>query len=269
MSDTNEVRNLKCVLTYDGTKYVGWQKQPNGLSVQSVVEKAIEQLTHQQSPVLAAGRTDSGVHALGQVINFQTASTIPVKQFGKGLTHYLPSDIAVRNIVEVPESFHATYSAKRKRYRYLIWNDARREPFLEKYSWHFAQTLNHEAMHSAAQQLVGTHDFRSFESHFPNKSTSVRTVEEVRVFRQPVWTVWTTESICDEQNLETEPLIVLEIVADGFLYNMVRAIVGTLIPVGRGKWGELDVKRILESQDRSQAGQTAPAQGLFLVHVEY
>ncbi|GAB4137107.1 MAG: tRNA pseudouridine(38-40) synthase TruA [Planctomycetaceae bacterium] len=275
------MRNLALTIAYDGTNYVGWQIQPNGPSIQSEVEQAILKLTGEQISVLTAGRTDSGVHALGQVASFRTSSKIPIEKFIPGLHNFLPDDIAIRNAREVPDNFHATYSAKKKWYRYIIHNSRIRHPFLDRYTWRVSQHLDAEAMQDAAQHLLGTHDFRCFESHFPNKATSVRTIMSASIARRPECPMWNTCSKGDEfpdvstakQTLsgKTSPgdFIWFDVVADGFLYNMVRAIVGTLIKVGLNRWSPNDIPQIIQSQDRSQAGETAPPQGLYLMRVDY
>jgi tRNA pseudouridine38-40 synthase len=285
-------RNIRLTLAYDGTNYVGWQVQKNGLSIQEVLEKAIEKLTGEKCPVLSAGRTDSGVHALGQVANFFTTSTIPPKNFRPAIQDFLPHDIVILESCEASPQFHATFKATRKQYRYLIDNSPVPLPFLSKYTWSLRRWLDVAAMDDAAQLLLGTHDFRSFETDWPNKVTSVRTVFEIRVARQPLWSLFNrSEStapplrkggqggardvvsmpyrISGNPADETGDIICLDIVADGFLYNMVRSIVGTLVNVGRHKWDKGEVARILAAQDRSIAGSTAPALGLFLVEVWY
>lgn len=263
------MRNLCLTISYDGTHYVGWQVQPNGVSIKSTIEDAICKLTGASTNLLTAGRTDSGVHAIGQVASFQTESKIPCNKIQTGLQTFLPNDIVIRDVKEVPLEFHATYSAKRKRYRYLIHNSKTINPFVRRYAWRYSGDIDTEAMHRAAQQLLGTHDFRSFESHYPNKSTSVRTIEEVTVNRYSHWAAWSqTESLAIPPTPDGE-FIWIETVADGFLYNMVRAIVGTLLAVGRGKKEEEDIPQILQAMDRAQAGETAPACGLYLVHVDY
>ena len=265
------MRNIKLTLAYDGSEYAGWQVQPNGISVQSCVEAAIEQLTQQSSGVLVAGRTDAGVHALGQVASFQTTSQIPCKNIQSGLQRFLPDSISVRQVEEVDMDFHATYSAVQKRYRYLIHNSAVSYPFLKRYVCEFGRPLNAELMHEAGQMILGKHDFRCFESHFPNKATSVRTVKELTVQRTSLWPVWgVTGSLQDETSpASSAEFITVDIVADGFLYNMVRAIVGTLFEVGVGRWAPGKVREIIEAMDRAQAGATAPASGLYLVQVDY
>ncbi|MCH9654783.1 MAG: tRNA pseudouridine(38-40) synthase TruA [Planctomycetes bacterium] len=265
------MRNIKLTLAYDGSEYAGWQVQPNGLSVQACVESAIEQLTQQKSSVLVAGRTDAGVHAVGQVANFQTTSSIPCNNIQSGLQHFLPDSISVREVSEVDASFHATYSAVQKRYRYVIHNMPVGYPFLKRYVSEFSRPLDEKQMHTAGQFLLGKHDFRCFESHYPNKATSVRTVKELTVQRASVWPVWSAGPLAamPDSNSSSSEFITVDIVADGFLYNMVRTIVGTLIDVGVGRWSPGDVQKILTSMDRSQAGATAPACGLYLIQVDY
>ena len=265
------MRNIRLTLAYDGGDYVGWQVQPNGRSVQAVLEQAIRKLTGESARILAAGRTDSGVHALGQVANFLTERSIPCENIQRGLQTHLPNDVVVLKAEDVPLEFHATYSAKQKRYRYVIFQSPVRSPFLERYVWWRTEELDTPRMQQAADDLLGTHDFRCFESHFPNKATSVRTVEEARFFRTGGWAVWNPWSLAQSNpTIENEGLFLcFEIVADGFLYNMVRAIVGTLVKVGVGRWSPEDVRSIIQNQDRALAGETAPAQGLYLVSVNY
>ena len=163
-------------LAYDGTNYVGWQIQTNGRAIQEVVERAIFRLTGENVRLLVAGRTDSGVHALGQVCSFQTETRIPCLGFRNALQDILPEDILIREVEDVPLSFHATYSAKCKHYRYVILNSKLPNPFSKRYAYHYHVELNAELMQAAAQELIGTHDFRCFESKWPNKATSVRTI---------------------------------------------------------------------------------------------
>ncbi|MGE5194284.1 MAG: tRNA pseudouridine(38-40) synthase TruA [Deltaproteobacteria bacterium] len=328
-------RNIRLKLAYDGTNYVGWQVQKNGLSIQEVLERAIEKLTGEKCPVLSAGRTDSGVHALGQVANFHTHSAIPAKNFRPALQDFLPRDVVILDSCEVPPEFHATFKATRKQYRYVIDNSPVPLPFLSKYTWSLRRRLDVPAMNDAARLLLGKHDFRSFETDWPNKVTSVRTVFEIKVARQPIWNLFAgrlpnTEAVAPptslplnkggqggpgdavqrpystpqeathgESPLVQEPgsaptspplhkggeggvapdarltpdargdIICMDIIADGFLYNMVRSIMGTLVNVGRHKWDKAEVARILEARNRSIAGSTAPACGLFLVEVWY
>lgn len=290
------MRTILLTLAYDGSGYCGWQVQPNGLSVQAVVEQALAEYTGETVRVTASGRTDAGVHALGQLVSFSTASDIPAIGFRLGLQSKLPEDIVVRDAVEVPSGFSARYDTVRKTYRYVIQNSPLRTPWLRKYvGWHRAP-LDDRAMQTAADVLVGTHDFRSFETDWPNKATSVRTIEEARVWRCGAWDVWrghvaerqeasgiqefkTYDSASRHWPLASSPalnpkhsprdFLIIDLTADGFLYNMVRAIVGTLIHVGRGNWTADDVRRIVDSQSRAEAGETAPPEGLYLVRCEY
>lgn len=272
------LRNIRLTLAYDGTNYCGWQVQSNGPSIQAALERAIERLTGVKSDVLSAGRTDSGVHALGQVASFKTTFPMPPENFKPALQTKLPRDIVILDAREVPDDFHATFRAKWKRYRYVIDNSPLCLPFLQRYAWQLRRRLNSEAMHDAAQVLLGEHDFRSFETDWPNKATSVRTIMQVAVTRRALWELWTPGMAGPEAfprlgsslpGSGDPPLICLEIAADGFLYNMVRSIVGTLVNVGRDKWSRDDVRRILQAQQRSLAGSTAPACGLYLVDVAY
>lgn len=256
-------------LAYDGTRYVGWQIQPNGLSVQEVVTKAIKRACGEDVNLLAAGRTDSGVHALGQVASFQTQSKIPAEGFRKAIQNFLPDDLQIRDIAEVGLDFHATFSAKRKRYRYVIHNSRIHNPFLRHYVWHYHAALDASAMHAAGQELVGKYDFRSFETNWPNKATSVRTVYELTVRRHRFCPVGFSTGDLPLTADDQGDYIWIEIVANGFLYNMVRTIVGTLVPVGRAQWDAAEVRRIRDVMKRSEAGDTAPAHGLYLVEVAY
>ncbi len=265
-------RNIRLTLAYDGTRYAGWQVQPDRPSIQSTVEAAIHALTGERVSLLSAGRTDAGVHALGQVANFTTESSIPPEKWRPALQSRLPPDIVVRNSEEVAADFHATYAARHKRYRYVIHESLLDDPFLRPYVWRVNAPLDLAAMRTAASVLVGTHDFRSFESHWPNTGSSIRTIHEIAFRRTAGWNVWGSAPI-EDSSTTTRPVdgefIVFEIVGDGFLYNMVRAIVGTLMNVGRGSWTITEFEHAFRALDRSQAGETAPAQGLFLVSVCY
>jgi tRNA pseudouridine38-40 synthase len=272
------MRNLKLTLAYDGTRYVGWQIQPNGRSIQEVLQQTIRAVTGEEPKLLVAGRTDAGVHALGQVCNFQTESTIPCSGLRAALQAQLPHDIAVREVQDVPLDFHATYSAKRKHYCYVLYNSKSPNPFTRHYAYQYHIPLDVEVMRLAAQHLLGTHDFRCFETQWPNKATSIRTIFRAAVSRhsgcpvhalrelEPPQNVAGAESAGDSQEGD---YLWIDLVADGFLYNMVRAIVGTLIRIGRGYWQPEDMRRIIQQQDRSLAGETVPPQGLYLVSVEY
>lgn len=267
---SGKLRTLRMTLAYDGTNYCGWQIQPNGVALQAVVEQALQDFTGQPTKVVASGRTDAGVHALGQVISFNTQSTAPCHGFLHGLPIHLPDDIVVRAVEDTPAGFNARFDARRKRYRYVIHNNPIRVPFLRNYALWQRSRLDEWTMHAAVQCLVGTHDFRCFESQWPNRSSSVRTVFHASVTRISDWPVWQSDLSGLPQPTNTNGAFVcFDIEADGFLYNMVRAIAGTLIHVGRGRWSPDDMRRILDTGDRTHAGETAPPQGLYLVNVGY
>ena len=261
-------------IAYDGTSYHGWQVQPNGMTIQECVETAVAKLTGESVRILCAGRTDSGVHSLGQVASFRTTSQISAEQIRRGLQRFLPEDITIVRSQRVAEEFHATYSAIRKRYRYLIWDGPVIPPFLRHYVYQTRRAIQITPMREALASLVGTHDFRCFETHFPNKATSVRTVMDAIIERQAapkLWTCATSWQPTDARQHEDpqRPLIRLEVEANGFLYNMVRAIVGTLLRIGNGQRPAGYLSEVIESRDRQLAGSTAPARGLYLVQVAY
>jgi tRNA pseudouridine38-40 synthase len=244
------MRNVRLVLSYDGTDFNGWQTQPGFRTVQETLEESIRALTGEGARVNASGRTDAGVHALGQVVNFYSNSHLAPDVIVRALNALLPADVVVREAADVPQAFDANRDAKRKLYRYVIHDGPTPDPFLRRYCYHVKRRLDAEAMGRAAEPLKGRHDFHSFETGWPNRMSSVRTIAHLAVQR------------VDDQ-------IWLEVEADGFLYNMVRAIAGTLINVGRGYWPECQVAQILRAEDRREAGPTAPAQGLFLMRVSY
>jgi tRNA pseudouridine38-40 synthase len=244
------MRNIKLILAYDGTDFHGWQRQPGLRTVQQALEEAILELTQHAPATTASGRTDAGVHALGQVVHFYTPSRHSTDVFTRGLNALLPRDLRVLEAHEMPQAFHATLDARSKRYRYVIDNAPIASPFLLRYSWHVHRPLDVEAMNRAGAALMGRHDFRSFETDWPNRTSSVRTIFDLTVTRtlEQVW---------------------LEVEADGFLYNMVRAIAGTLLLVGTGKRPESWARAVLEAENRATAGPTAPPQGLYLLSVRY
>lgn len=271
---TSPARNIMLTIAYDGTSYHGWQVQPNGITVQECVEEAIRKLTGETLRVLCAGRTDSGVHALGQVASFHTTSQIPAEQFRRGIQRYLPDDIAIIRSQAVATEFHATFSAVRKRYQYLIWDGPVAPPALRHHVYRTRRALQVQPMQEALAALTGTHDFRCFETNYPNKATSVRTILDAVIERCPppaVWNAATGWQPTDARPHEDpqRPLIRFEVEADGFLYNMVRAIVGTLLRIGNGQRPASYLGDVIASMDRGQAGSTAPAQGLTLMRVDY
>ena len=245
------MRNIKLLIEYDGTNYHGWQIQPNGITVQEVLQENLAIMTRQRVRLIGSGRTDAGVHALGQVANFQTSASIPLEGFHRGLNSLLPPDIIVKSVEEVAPDFNAQLLAKRKTYLYVILNREVPSAIHRNYSWHYPVPLDPEPMQVSAQLLVGKKNFASFQA------ADADTINPVReVFRAD----WLTGKA---------PLLCFAIEAGGFLKQMVRNLVGTLVDVGRGKISTGDFEGILNAQDRRQAKMTAPPQGLFLVKVEY
>jgi tRNA pseudouridine38-40 synthase len=245
------MRNLKLTLSYDGTDFHGWQTQPGFRTVQETLETTLQQLTGEDKVrVNASGRTDTGVHAVGQVVNFYSNTHLATDVLVRAVNAHLPPDVVVREAADMPESFDANRDAKRKLYRYVIHDGPVPNLFMRRYCCHVKRRLDAAAMARAAAVLRGRHDFHSFETDWPNRMSSVRTITHLALNRMGDW-IW------------------LDVEADGFLYNMVRAIAGTLMNVGRGYWPESQVAAILHAEDRTQAGPTAPAQGLFLMRVTY
>ncbi|MEX0611398.1 MAG: tRNA pseudouridine(38-40) synthase TruA [Pirellulales bacterium] len=267
------IRWLKLTVAYDGGAYAGWQVQPDKSTVQGVFEDAWHQITHESVRATAAGRTDAGVHALGQVVGVSTESRLSNDELLRALNAVLADDIAVVTVEDAREGFHATYDARAKRYRYQIHNARSRSVFDRKFTWHYPHPLDAAAMHAAGQALVGRHDFSSFESAGSERPDSVRTITELTVERG----LHVDESLRDsklpvsERLLYVQPSerVTIEVAGDGFLYNMVRVIVGTLVKVGRGNRDVTWPREVLEALDRRRAGQTAPPHGLFLARVDY
>ena len=243
------MRNLKLTIQYDGTKYCGWQKQPNSPGIQGTIEYAIYEITKEKVNITGSGRTDAGVHALGQVANFKTNSIIPVNRIPDAINAKLPKDISIVDCQEVEENFHSRFSAKGKIYRYLIYNRPYRSPLYKDTSYHVKYELDIEKMREEAKSLIGTHDFKGFMSSGSAVKDTVRTIYDITIKK-------------------SEDLIVLEVEGNGFLYNMVRIIVGTLVDIGRGRINT-SMEGIIDSKDRGMCGHTAPAHGLFLKKVNY
>lgn len=242
--------NIKLTIEYDGSNYHGWQRQNNAVSIQETIEKAIYELTGEEITITGASRTDFGVHAYGQTANFTTSSRIPPERFSYALNRILPNDIVIKKSEEVSMDFHSRYSAKGKKYRYLVYNSNFPSALLRNRAFHVSHFLCADKMKKAAECLVGTHDFSAFKASGSSVKTSVRTITEVSVSKN-------------------EDILSFEISGDGFLYNMVRIIVGTLVDVGTGKIEPWEMEKILKGRDRRKAGRTAPSCGLYLVEVYY
>jgi len=243
-------RNIKLVLAYDGTDFSGWQIQPNHRTIQGLLQGRLREILGEPVELVGAGRTDAGVHASGQVANFRTEREIPLDAFTKGMNSILPPEVRVVSGEEVPPGFHAQKSAAGKEYRYQIFIGEVCPPFVYRYAHHEPRALNVRAMGEGAAHLVGEHDFAAFQSTGSDVKTSVRTIHQAEIH-------------------DDKGLLELRFVGTGFLRHMVRAIVGTLLEVGRGVRSSDWVREVLEGGDRSAAGPTASARGLFLVRVHY
>ncbi len=252
------MRVIKLTLAYDGTDYVGWQRQPNGPSIQALVEGALAPIEGRPVTVAGAGRTDAGVHALGQVASVELSAAIDPETLARALNATLPPDVRVLEAAEAAPGFHARFSATGKTYRYQIRQTPFVSPFEHRYVWHLARPLDVAAMADAARAFEGRHDFSAFQAAGSEVATTVRTVSGVRV-----------ETHAPAAPPDAGLLVVVEIDADGFLRHMVRTIVGTLVEVGAGRRAASDVAALLQARDRGQAGATAPARGLMLVRVAY
>lgn len=266
------VRNLKLVLSYDGSEFAGWQVQPGRATIQGTLASAIGRLTGENVLPQGSGRTDAGVHALAQVATFSTASPIPIDNWGKALNDILPASIRVLEVSEAVTNFHVRKSARAKTYRYRMYRGAVCPPFLARYVWHYPFPLQENGMAEAARLVVGEHDFTSFAAVDParlerrEKDTQTRHSDpqgktdgdEINV-RTIFSSVWAREG--DE--------LIYTVRGNGFLHHMVRNLVGTFLLVGKGSLAPADFRSILEARNRSAAGPTAPAGGLYLVNVEY
>jgi len=241
---------FKLTLEYDGTGYAGWQRQPNQPTIQEAVERAILQVSQSSVSVIAAGRTDAGVHALGQVASFRTDRTWTPADWTRALNAVLPEDISVRTTELMPDAFHAQHAARGKLYEYRILNRLERPTIERRYVWHIYRSLDDAAMQQAASTLIGSHDFSSFEGSLTDNDDPRCNLQRLTLTRRG-----------DHLSFEAY--------GDRFLKHMVRAIVGTLVEVGTGKRSPRSLTDVLHACDRSAAGQTAPPHGLFLIHVAY
>ncbi|MBL8889309.1 MAG: tRNA pseudouridine(38-40) synthase TruA [Planctomycetaceae bacterium] len=248
------MRYLKLTVAYDGTHFVGWQIQPNGPSIQGHLQEAWQAVTGESLVMTGSGRTDSGVHAVGQVASLVTHHPLPVAAIPGALNANLPETIVVREAREMDYDFHAIRDAVAKTYRYTIQMGRRRSPFLLQRSWYVPRELDTELMSRAGQLFIGRHDFASLQSAGAPRRSTIRTILKM---------------VCETIDVDGFPLFQVYVTGDGFLYNMVRNLVGTLMLVGRKRLLPEDIPKILAAKDRTIAGPTAPAAGLTLMHVEY
>ncbi len=253
------MRNIKLIIEYDGTNYNGWQIQKSKIknqksklrTIQEEIEKAIAKITGKRPELYGSGRTDSGVHAKAQVANFHTNTSLSLNKVKRGLNAVLPKDISIIKTEEANKDFHSRFNVKSKIYRYTILNRNSQSPFLKRYSLHLPYKLNLLLMKKEAKVLLGKHNFKSFAATVKEEKSTVRAIKRITV------------------NKNEDSLITIDIEANGFLYNMVRNIVGTLIEIGRSKLFPGSMKQILNAKDRTKAGPTAKACGLCLMRVKY
>ena len=245
------MRNIKLTIEYDGKDFNGWQKQPSKLNIQGTIEQAIKTITGEEVDLQASGRTDAGVHALGQVANFKTNSNIPIEKMSIAINCNLKKSIRIVKAEEVEERFHSRLSCKRKTYRYIINNSEIPSAIYRNLETHIPYKLDIEKMKQAVKQFEGEHDFKAFKASGTSSKSSVRTIYKAEVIKMP------------------NNRIYIELTGNGFLYNMVRIIAGTLVDVGTEKIKPEDIEKIIDSKDRTNAGKTLPPQGLYLVCVNY
>ncbi|MBY0149424.1 tRNA pseudouridine(38-40) synthase TruA [Neobacillus niacini] len=245
------MNRYKCIIAYDGSDYSGYQVQPKKRTVQSQIEAILTKMHKGTSvKISASGRTDAGVHAKGQVIHFDSPLSLPEQKWEMALNSMLPEDISVLSVEKTAPDFHARFDANGKEYRYFLYQSPKRDPFQRKYAFHYPYPLSLEAMREASSYLLGTHDFSSFCSARTEVEDKVRTIETIEIIQEG-------ESIS------------FRFTGNGFLYNMVRILVGTLVEIGSGKRHPEEIVEILEKKDRRYAGKTAPGQGLYLWKVFY
>ncbi len=259
------MKNIKITFAYDGTNYHGWQIQPNGITIQSVMENSLEKLFKRKVKVIGQGRTDTGVHAIGQVASFKLPAAalknMQVSQIKAALNSVLPQDIAVMDVEPVSLDFHPRFDARERVYRYVVCNDRNKHVFGKTGFYSYRYKLNLPKMCEGAEYLIGKHDFSSFQCKKTDNENPVRTIEKISISRNDF-------SVSNFLKLRKKAVI-FEIAANAFLYNMVRIIVGTLLDVGRGRIEPQNLKKILVGRDRNLAGETVPAYGLCLITVHY
>ncbi len=246
------MKRIRMIIQYEGTNYVGWQTQPNGLSVQELLEKEIQKFSGEYVPLHGSGRTDSGVHAFAQVAHFDTQSRIPPDKWAYALNAGLPKDVRVLYSEEAPESFHSRFSAKKKHYRYTVQTGPHANVFTRNTALHIHHALDVQVMEQCAKDVIGTHDFAAFKAAGTEMKSTIRSIFS---------SAWSSD--------ESGSLLFYDVCGDGFMYNMVRILVGTMLEIGGGLRNRESISRALCSAKREDAGATAPAHGLMLMRVEY
>lgn len=245
------MRNIKLTITYDGKRYLGWQRLGDSdKTIQGKIESILKQMTGEEIEIIGSGRTDSGTHARGQVANFKTETSMTRAEMLDFLNRYLPRDIVVTKVEEVQDRFHARYNCTGKQYSYYVWNNVIPTVFERNHSFHYPQKLDLDKMNQACEKLIGTHDFIGFSALKKSKKSTVRTIEKLSIEQEG-------------------SMLHFTFVGDGFLYKMVRIIVGTLLEIGSGSMDVTEIENIFEKKVRQHAGETVPAQGLFLDDVYY
>jgi len=246
----DKIRNIKLTIEYDGKDLNGWQKQKNKLNIQGEIEKAIYNVLNEDVELIATGRTDAGVHSLGQVANFKTKSDMPIEKIPIAINSQLRKSIRIIDAEDVDEKFHSRYNCKKKTYRYIINNSKQGSAIYRNLEYHIPQKLDIDKMKKAIKYFEGEHDFKAFKSSGGSGKTTIRTIYKATIKQE-------------------EERIIIELTGNGFLYNMVRIIVGTLLDVGMGKIDPKQIPEIIELKDRKNAGKTVPPHGLYLVSVEF
>lgn len=244
------MRNIKLIIEYNGKGFNGWQKQPNKLNIQGEIERAIGELTNEEINLIASGRTDAGVHSFGQTANFYTNSKIPIEKFAIAINSKLKKTIVIKSAEEVDEKFHSRYSVHNKRYRYIINNSEQGTAIYKDLEYHMPVKLNVDKMKEAIKYFEGKHDFSAFKASGTSSKSSVREIYKAEI-------------------IDKDEKIYIELTGNGFLYNMVRIIAGTLVDVGLEKIEPEDIPKIIESKKRENAGKTLPPHGLYLMEVNY
>ena len=244
------MKNIKLTIEYDGKEFNGWQKQPNKLNIQGEIERAIKEITGEEVDLIGSGRTDAGVHSLGQVANFKTNSNLPIEKFAIALNTKLKQSIRIKKSEEVDERFHSRYNCKQKTYRYIINNGENASAIYRNLEYFVPNKLDIDKMRQAIKYFEGEHDFKGFKASGTSSKSSVREIYKTEIRKEG-------------------ERIIIELTGNGFLYNMVRIIAGTLVDVGLGKINPIDIPEIILSKDRTKAGKTLPPYGLYLLKVEY